>query len=611
MIGFLFAPLVTWISLPVKRIPALPGYIFGITLAGLTLLFALSFFAQPFQEVQYSVKWITLASYDVALDFRLDFYSWLMLILVALVGTFVGVFSFSYIKKQEQRRFYNFLALFMTAMFVLLAADNLLLLLFGWEMVGFSSWLLIGFWYRKPAAARASRKAFLINRIGDLALIAVLALIWNRHHDLNITSLAANEIPKSAWVSILIFLAAGAKSAQLIFMTWLPDAMEGPTPVSALIHAATMVAAGVYLLFRLNFLITFEVGLIILCIGVITSLYAALIAFRQFDLKRILAYSTISQLGFMVMGVATLRPEAGMLHLLTHGFFKAGLFLTAGILIHKAGVNDIRTIRLGSWRSPVNLSFLVMSIALIGFPFTSGFLSKEAIFSSLISIQQIQPALGLIVILGAFMAVFLTGLYMGRAWKIMVSNGRAGYTRDTQIVVISLLAILSIFWVVGPNPFHVDSSWIFYNKEFIGLPHLPLWMVILSYTIPLAGSITGYLIAKMKSPVWVASVAEHQGFMEHPFRYLLYHPGRFLSFILAKIEMGITRLLDALGVTWVIMSNTMKLVEKYILDGTTFFAGWVVQITGVVVSRTQKVSVQGFLLWSMFVILLLLVWMIV
>ena len=303
----------------------------------------------------------------------------LMLLIVTFIGTLVHVFSLVYMRKDIGfSRYFGALSFFVFSMLGIILSSNLIMMFIFWELVGVSSYLLISHWFDKPAAADAGKKAFITNRIGDVGFLLGILLVWQQAHTVNIASITGQV---STLAGLLIFCGAAGKSAQFPLHVWLPDAMEGPTPVSALIHAATMVAAGVYMLCRVMVLFTPDALLIIAWIGAITALLAALMAIQQNDIKRILAYSTLSQLGYMVMAVGCGGTEAAMFHLTTHAAFKALLFLGAGAVIY-ACHHEQDIWNMGGLRhklSKTSITFIIGALALAGFPLLSGFFSKDAI----------------------------------------------------------------------------------------------------------------------------------------------------------------------------------------------------------------------------------------
>src|ERR1019366_3545699 len=334
-------------------------------------------------------NWLSIG--DLQIDFGLnpDPLSLMMMPIVTGVGGAIHIYSFGYMHEDSGfSRFFACLSLFTFSMLGVVLANNFIELFIFWELVGVSSYLLIGFWFEKPSAADAAKKAFFTNRLGDFGFLLGILVVWTALGSLNFSTLQqtliANPTALGAIASIaglLIFCGAMGKSAQFPLHVWLPDAMEGPTPVSALIHAATMVAAGVYMLCRIIFLLDPTALHVIAWIGGFTALLAALIAIQQNDIKRILAYSTLSQLGYMVMAVGLAGPTPAMFHLTTHAFFKALLFLGAGSVIH--ALHDEQDIwKMGDLRKkmPVTfLTFLMGTLALSGVPPFSGFYSKDSI----------------------------------------------------------------------------------------------------------------------------------------------------------------------------------------------------------------------------------------
>ena len=360
----------------------------------------------PDRVENYGFTWIDLPGLDLAfsLSFWLNNIAVLLLCIVTFVSFLVHLYSLEYMKGEKGfARYYSFLGLFTLSMVGIVLADSLLTIFIFWELVGFSSYLLIGFWYNKESAAKASLKAFLVNRIGDAGFLIALMIIWSKAGTFNLIELKTilSISQPDVWWTIAGFgVLSGVigKSAQFPLQIWLPDAMEGPTPVSALIHAATMVAAGIYLLARIYVLFDPVVLDVIAVIGALTAFMGAVAALTQTDIKRVLAFSTISQLGYMVLGMGVGAYGAALFHLTTHAFFKACLFLSAGAIIHalheaqKDGNHfDAQDMRfMGGLRKKMPITFAAFSIsalALAGVPFFSGFLSKDAILNGSITLD--------------------------------------------------------------------------------------------------------------------------------------------------------------------------------------------------------------------------------
>jgi NADH-quinone oxidoreductase subunit L len=368
--------------------------IFAVWVISMLAAYGALTYAEPFGEAGLAIhlyEWIPAGQFVVELGFVIDPLTACLLIVVTTIGLLVHVYSIGYMSHDPGYwRFFAYLNLFMFSMLLLVLADSWLVIFVAWELVGLSSYLLIGFWYRKNSAALASKKAFIVNRVGDVGFALGIMAIWVNTGTLNVRESievlvaqgAANTIPV-AIVSLLLFAGAMGKSAQFPLHVWLPDAMEGPTPVSALIHAATMVNAGVYLVARANpiFASASEALVVVAAIGIFTAILAATIAMTQTDIKRVLAYSTLSQLGYMFAALGVGAFTAAIFHLMTHGFFKGLLFLGSGSVIH--AVHDEQDMRrMGGLARKIPITYwtmLIGSVAIAGIPPLAGFFSKDEI----------------------------------------------------------------------------------------------------------------------------------------------------------------------------------------------------------------------------------------
>ena len=390
------------LSVRQQHLPAEIVTVVGVCASFLLSCFAFYHVALLHNPVTLDVaRWINSADFVANWSFRFDTLTAVMLIVVTSVSSCVHIYSIGYMHHDKARaRFMSYLSLFTFAMLMLVTSDNLLQLFFGWEGVGVASYLLIGFWYHKPSAHKAAMKAFIVNRVGDfgfaLSIFVIFYLfgsiefddIFSNASDFSNTSIVflGFELPALEVAAILLFIGAMGKSAQLGLHTWLPDAMEGPTPVSALIHAATMVTAGVFLVCRLSPVIEYAPFAldVITVVGALTAIFAATIGMTQFDIKRVIAYSTCSQLGYMFFAAGVSAYPAAMFHLTTHAFFKALLFLGAGSVIHAlSDEQDLRNMG-GIWRKiPITYSLMwIGSLALAGFPFFAGYYSKDMILEA-------------------------------------------------------------------------------------------------------------------------------------------------------------------------------------------------------------------------------------
>ena len=426
-----------------------------------------------------SVNWLTIGNLSVDFGLKLDALSMMMLFVVTGVGGLIHIYSYGYMDEDRSKaRFFAFMSLFTFSMLGIVLANNFLMMFIAWELVGVSSYLLIGFWFEKPSAGDAAKKAFITNRLGDFGFLAGILMVWGLCGSLNFDSIGTFihkilEVSTNAdWgraiepiaiggsysyfglgigtvAALLIFCGAMGKSAQFPLHVWLPDAMEGPTPVSALIHAATMVAAGVYMLCRTLFLYTPDALHVIAYIGGFTALLAALMAVQQNDIKRIIAYSTLSQLGYMVMAVGLSGPTPAMFHLTTHAFFKALLFLSAGsVIIGMHHEQDIWQMGGLKKKMPITFwTFLLGALALSGLWPLSGFFSKDSILA-----QALDQHNYLLFANGVFIAG-LTTFYTFRLFFVVFfgkeKSEAAAHAHESPLVITLPLIALAIFSVIG------------------------------------------------------------------------------------------------------------------------------------------------------------------
>ena len=420
-------------------------------------------------------NWLTIGSLHVDFGLKLDALSLMMMLIVTGVGGAIHIYSFGYMHEDRGfSRYFACLSLFTFSMLGVVLANNFIELFIFWELVGVSSYLLIGHWFERPSAADAAKKALITNRLGDFGFLLGILMVWGLLGSLNFTSLqnqlAMNPAALGGMASIaalLIFCGAVGKSAQFPLHVWLPDAMEGPTPVSALIHAATMVAAGVYMLCRVLFLLDATALEVIAWIGGFTALLAALIAIQQNDIKHILAYSTISQLGYMIMSVGLAGPTPAMFHLTTHAFFKALLFLAAGSVIH--AMHDEQDIwKMGSLQKkmPVTFwTFFIGAMALSGVPPFSGFYSKDSIVGQAFE-RGNYPLFAIGVV-----AAGLTAFYMFRLFYVAflgkAKTEAAKHAHESPAVMTWPLRALALFASVG-GVIGVNGI---YSMQFPGSEH--------------------------------------------------------------------------------------------------------------------------------------------
>lgn len=444
------------------------GVSFLVSIKALIDLLSLEAEYRAVEQVLFT--WIPSGAFHVDVAFLLDPLSAVMILVVSGVGFLIHVYSIGYMSHDEEfSRFFTYMNLFAASMLTLVLANNFLLLYVGWEAVGLCSYLLIGFWYRKQSAASAGKKAFIVNRIGDFGFAIGIMLIFWTFGSLNFSEVfqaASTEYHVGSSlmmiITLLLFVGATGKSAQIPLYVWLPDAMEGPTPVSALIHAATMVTAGVYMVARCNvlYLLSPTSLLVVAIIGAATAFFAATMGLAQNDIKRVLAYSTISQLGYMFLACGVAAFGAGVFHLMTHAFFKALLFLGAGSVIHAMSEEqDMR--KMGGLRSKIKVTYwtmLLATLAIAGIPGFSGFFSKDEILWKAVN----APNYGVILwIVGAVTAA-ITAFYMFRL-VFLTFFGKGRYDKHTaehlhespksMLFALVVLAVLSVAggWIGIPE----------------------------------------------------------------------------------------------------------------------------------------------------------------
>ena len=478
------------------------GYL-GVSSVGisalLTFLLAIEFMQN--QEVIETLvwTWMQVGTFAPGISFYFDGLTLVMMSVITGVGFLIHLFSTEFMEEDPSyARYFSYLNMFVASMLILVMADNLLLLYLGWEGVGVCSYLLVGFWYQHSANGHAARKAFIVTRIGDTAMALGLLLLFSHLGTLDIQVMMGKanqvwEVDENIPLIACLLLICGAvgKSAQLPLHTWLPDAMAGPTPVSALIHAATMVTAGVYLIARTHglFLLAPDAMIVVAIIGVVTSLMAAFTALMQTDIKRILAYSTISQIGYMFLALGVGAWSAGIFHLMTHAFFKALLFLGSGAIIHCLH-HEHNIFKMGGLRTrmPVTFwSFMIGSAALAALPMTSGFFSKDEILLQAYQLPDLGPGLWMAGLLGAL----LTAIYSFRlVFVVFFGEANTEPDKDTEwrmAIPLSILCFLALiggyFTIPVVDVFPVTSG-----------SHPAHWVEYVSISVPLVGLVIAYFI---------------------------------------------------------------------------------------------------------------------
>ena len=565
----------------------------------------------------------------------------ILLTLVTFISLLVHLFSKEYMKDDSGRsRYFLKLGFFTFSMLGLLVADSLLLLFIFWELVGFSSYLLIGFWYDRKGISSSARVAFMVNRIADVSLLVGILILNAQGHSLFISEF------KDIWLflpSLLITIGAFGKSAQWPFSGWLTKAMVGPTPVSALIHAATMVAAGVYLLYRIAPVLPSDVTVIISVVGAVTAFYGAISAITQNDIKKILAYSTISQLGYMVIGTGVGAREASMFHLWTHAFFKAGLFLGAGVAIHYLhqlakennqvfDPQDIRRMGGLKGRLPLTfLSFVVCGFALAGIPMFSGFLSKESIiYASLVWADQIGTWAYLVPDI-ALITVVITAFYIGRLIVLVFlgesrSNGIAKNFEFKENLPLQLplliLATGSLWFFYGWNPLS-HTSWLnqfFGSESSSNETYSSALTSLISITLSIGGMVLAYTLFKPGSnfsssysttyqPVSFSGKLVFNGF----YLTTVYQSiGNFFYSLSRSLIWIDTRVLDGIihffAVGGVVLSKGLYIIDRLIVDGFVNLISIVARALGKGLSGVHSDEIQWQIIWLLLALVLILSW---
>jgi NADH-quinone oxidoreductase subunit L len=462
---------------------------------------------------QYPIlNWISSGSLKIHWSIYVDSLTAVMLVVVNVVSALVHIYSIGYMSHDPHKpRFMSYLSLFTFMMLSLITADNFLQLFFGWEGVGLASYLLIGFWFRKESANNASMKAFIVNRVGDLGLLVAMFLIFKTFGTLNFSEVFSQAADQSknlikifggeynlvTTICVFLFIGAMGKSAQIILHTWLPDAMEGPTPVSALIHAATMVTAGVFLVARCSPLFEYSQYALNLVafVGATTAIFAASIAIVQTDIKRIIAYSTCSQLGYMFFAAGMGAYNVAIFHLFTHAFFKALLFLGAGSVIH--AFHDEQNIeKMGGVWKKIPLTYALMligTLALTGFPLLAGFYSKDAIIESAYFSKSLFAGYAFVI---GITTAFITSIY---SWRLIFKTFHGKYNNTmslekvhesgpVMLIPLLLLAVGAIFSGYLFHEIFIGENTQFWGKAIFFLKqtahdHPPLWLMILIPTL--------------------------------------------------------------------------------------------------------------------------------
>ena len=556
--------------------------------------------------------WIVAGSFRAGFDLQMDQLTVVMVLVVTGVGFLIHIYSTGYMSHEGgYYRFFSYLNLFMFFMLILVLAANYVLLFVGWEGVGLASYLLIGFYFLKKSASDAGKKAFIVNRIGDFGFMLGMFLLFKRFNTLDFHDLFGQAAPWSheGWgvfgtftvASLLLFMGACGKSAQLPLYVWLPDAMEGPTPVSALIHAATMVTAGVYVVARSHILFTHSktAMVVVAIIGCATAFFAATIGLVQTDIKRVLAYSTVSQLGYMFLGCGVGAFGAGIFHLMTHAFFKALLFLAAGSVIHAmGGEQDMR--HMGGLSKKIKVTYwtmLIATLAIAGFPPLAGFFSKDSILLSAFEMEGGRP----LYVIGLLTAL-LTSFYMFRL-IFLTFHGKQRYDEHhvhvhespwSMLGPLVVLAVLSVIggWMAAPPFFGGENHFAAFLAPIFGGAHeaagaeahqLEIWLAVVAVVAALLGLLTAFWLY-LKQPGKPAEIAKSL----KPIYNTLYNK----YYVDEAYGAAIVKPLLALST-----SVLWKVIDVEMIDGTVNGVAHGATATGDITRRTQSGNTRSYAVW--------------
>jgi len=612
-------PLVAYIFLLLLGRRAPEGVVSGVSTILVLAAFVISLAvfsglgAGPQGNETYVFHWLSIGQDAITVGFQVTHLNALMLVVVTLVSTLVFLFSKSYMQNDERFPvFYQYLNLFVFSMLALVLSPNFLQLYIFWEMVGLCSYLLVGFWFFKPEAAAAAKKSFIVTRIGDLGLFAGIILLFLAGHtfDFNTLLMAASAhtlslpwLSSSAFVTLtalLVFMGAVGKSAQFPLHVWLPDAMEGPTPVSALIHAATMVAAGVYLVARVYplFLASPAALTTVAWIGGITALMASLIALTQRDIKRVIAYSTMSQLGYMMMALGVGAYAYGVFHLMTHAFFKALLFLAAGSVIHAINTQDL--FEMGGLRKKMPIttySFLAGALALAGIVPFAGFWSKDDILSAtLLSGHPVLYWFGLI-------AAFCTSFYIFRVFfltftgepRVMEKYEHAhegSWAITLPLVILAVLATVAGFFN-SPLDNNALEKYLFQDSStgVIGNVYpIHVGLMIFSVIVGLAGIGLAALF------YWRPKLSAEKAARGAGFLYVISYRKFFWDEIYGAVIVGGGK----------VIASLVDIIDRYVIDFIVTLVSRAVYVFGLGLKYTQTGQVQTYGMVAVFGIFIIL-----
>lgn len=638
-----------------KHIPAFVRSWLATIVMG--VMFLLSLYVHINLEGIHLSRWIwfEIGSIKFTTSLLLTNYSSTMMVIATFVSFMVHIYSVQYMKERRNHsKYFPYLALFVSSMLGIILSDNLLITFIFWELVGLASFLLIGFWYEKDSSAGAAKKAFLYNKFADLAFVMAIMILYAVYGTTEISVIKeytniGNALQTSLFAlpvlaGLAIWFATVGKSAQFPLYVWLPDAMAGPTPVSALLHAATMVAAGVFLLLKTSFLLGGWVSHIIVIIGCITALLAALQAIRTFDAKKVLAFSTVSQLGYMMMAVGVGATDAAFFHLATHAFFKACLFLSVGAVIHamhhmqshqfdhgqykELDTLDMRL--MGGFRKTMPITFVSYSIAyaaLIGLPFFSGFLSKDAVLGGLYDWACVTGGWSWMIVVAAFTTVGLTAFYMTRQF-ILIFFGDFRlmkiddsyrkffeHIKETEWLInvpMMLLAMLSIWFFFSINPLHAQTGWWMQQSFVSGHAH-DFHMFIPIVAISITTVSLWIAFSKYKAvDVFVDTRARlthlfaHNYYIEKGIDIVLIKPVFLLSKACSDTDSWINQVIHGKVYLFILFAQLSDVFDRWVIDGLVHLVAGTTRFIGSFFRSYLKGEIQGYFYFTLIAFALLL-----
>ena len=593
-----------------NRISGSVSAVLAVLFTAVGLALSISIATSVSQPLHWQTDWISFSGHTFPLSFQLDALSRLMLIVVHGVALLVQLYSIEYMRGDGRiGRYFAYLQLFVGAMLGIVVAGNLLILYGFWELVGLVSYLLIGFWYHRPSASRAATKAFLMNRIGDAAFLLGILFTYVQTGSFNF-----GAEPLTTAAGICLFMGCVAKSAQFPLLTWLPDAMEGPTPVSALLHAATMVAAGIVLLARIHPMLSPDALTVVAVVGTITAIWGGFSALFQLDIKRVLAFSTVSQLGLMVAAMGTGSVSGALFHLLTHACFKAGLFLAAGSVIHAVHTQDMRA--MGGLRKVLPYTFaayVICAAALAGVPLLSGFLSKEIVLGGAFAWADRRGGWAMFIPLGLLISSGLTAVYMARQLRLVFWEEPAiseaiprepGWLMRGPVLVLALLSV-SIWFSV--NPLSAYQSWFFTQIPLAVLSDAPVWLAPVSVALVALGGWLGFRMREPATDSKLAQISFHYGYLDQFYQLVFITPIRKFASFLNRTDQGVVDgLVNGLGIGVVLLAHIAAFVDRIGVDGTVNGAGKLAVGVGQLTRSVQGGRIQTYIATAVAVVLLLL-----